>query len=646
VEPAHDFLEDINMRRYLPMIWPVPTALAVLMLGSLATAQEKPREAAKPETAVAKGSTPASHEEKKPEAPKAKIAVFRLAGRVQETPKEEIFSLGADTGVPLKDLVSRMDSAARDSAVKAVVILLEQPTVGSAQVEELRQAIARLRAAGKEVIAHADTIGGLGQYALLSASSRLSVVPTADLWITGLYAESPYLHRLLEKLSVKPDFMTCGDYKSASEIFMREGPSKEAEAMQNWLLDSLYDTLVSRIASSRKGSPELVKAWIDSGPHSAEKARALGMIDAVEHRQDLEARLKKQYGDDVVFDRRYGKKAEPKLDASSPFGLFKFWGELLGATRKTESKKPAIGIVYVEGPIMLSNDGTTLFQETVATSSSIRKALDSAAGDENIKAVVLRVDSPGGSALASEIILDATRRVKAKKPFVVSMGNVAGSGGYYVACASDTIFADETSITGSIGVVGGKIATRGLFDKLGITFKEYRRGQNAGMLASDEPFTPGERLKMRTWMDEIYEVFKGHVTRARGNRLKKPIDELAGGRVYTGKQALELGLVDRLGTLHDAARFVADQAKLTDYELRVLPKPKSFLEELLEARDGDDARKGLDVLHRPPLLELAQPYLRSLDPSRANLVRAALGRLELLHREGVITMMPELGMGR
>ena len=159
-----------------------------------------------------------------------------------------------------------------------------------------------------------------------------------------------------------------------------------------------------------------------------------------------------------------------------------------------------------------------------------------------------------------------------------------------------------------------------------------------------EVFTPGERLKMRSWMDEIYGVFKGHVTAIRGNRLKKPIDDLAGGRVYTGKQALELGLVDRLGTLHDAVKHVAAQAKLTDYDVRVVPKPKSFLERLLEDSADNDSRKGLDVVHKPTLPELAQPYLRSLDPTRAELVRTAFGRSSLLNREGVILMMPELDL--
>src|SRR5205085_4145641 len=234
-----------------------------------------------------------------------------------------------------------------------------------------------------------------------------------------------------------------------------------------------------------------------------------------------------------------------------------------------KSEKNAVGIVYVDGTIALGTGKSSPFGgATGAHSTDIRKALDDAARDDSIKAVVLRVDSPGGSAVASEIILDATRRVKAKKPFVVSMGDVAGSGGYYVACASDVIFADESTITGSIGVVSGKLVTSGAWKKIGVTFKSYKRGENAGMLSSDEPFSKTERERMQGYMDEIYNVFKGHVVAIRGKKLAKPIDELAGGRVYTGKQALELGLVDRIGTLEDAIQYVAKEAKVSGYEVR------------------------------------------------------------------------------
>lgn len=615
-------------RRFGPataLAWAMAFGLSALFLSSAAQAQDKAQEAAA----------------------KPKAVVVRLAGTLNETPKEELFNLGEKTSTPLLTLVRRLDKAADDEAVKAVVILIDQAQPGPAQLGELRGAMDRLREAGKKVYAHAETISSLTQYALLCGAESASATPTGDLWATGLYAEAPYLRGLLDKIGVEPDFLSCGDYKSAAEIFTRKGPSKEAEAMQNWLLDGLYDSLVSQIADSREATPEQVKAWIDDGPHSAERAKELGMIDHVEHRQDLEARLKKAHGEDLVFDRKYGRKVEPKLDASSPFGLLKFWGELMGAAKPPEKKKDAVGVVYVDGPIVLSGGGALdLFEDQSASSDSIRKALDEAAADETIKAVVLRVNSPGGSALASEIILDASKRVKAKKPLVVSMGDVAASGGYYVSCGSDLVFADETTITGSIGVVGGKLATKDLFDKVGVTFKASRRGKNSGMLSTAETFTEAERQKMQSWMDEIYGVFKQHVVDARGDKLKKTIDEVAGGRVYTGEQALELGLVDKIGGLADAVKAAADAAKTTDYDVRVVPRPKSFLERLLD-ESADDDHKGLNLnLPRSFLLDQALPALRALDPARAKMVRAALGRLELIHREGVVLMAPELGLSR
>jgi protease-4 len=486
---------------------------------------------------------PAGNTKARTEAPaKPKVVVFRLNQTLTEKPGEDLSALFGSGSVSLRDLVERMKRAADDAQVKAVVLLFDGGDMGYAQVEELRQAMSRLKEKGKPVYAHADELS-TGSLVLLSGAARLSTVPTADVWLTGMYGEAPYLRGLLDKLGVVPDYLTCGDYKSAAEIFMRTGPSPEAERMENWLFDSIFETSVGLIAEGRRTTPEQVKAWIDDGPYTAETACEVGILDAVEHRQDLEALLKKEYGDEVVFDRKYGKKEEPKPDFSSPLGIFRFWGELLSAgAKKVADEKPAVGIVYVQGPILLgSEQGLSLLGEEVALSSRVRRAPDDAAADDTIKAVVLRVDSPGGSAVASEIILDATRRVKAKKPFVVSMGNVAGSGGYYVACASDLIFADRSTITASIGVVGGKFATEALFDKLGIEFHPYKRGKNAGLLASGQPFTQDERAKLQSWMDEIYETFRGHVTAVRAGRLKKPLDELAGGRVFTGAQALELG---------------------------------------------------------------------------------------------------------
>ncbi len=573
-------------------------------------------------------------------ADKAVVAVFKLDGELTEPPAADDLPFGGPS-ISLKTLVARLRKAADDPQVKAIVLMADGAQVGTAQKEELRQALAKFRAAGKDIFAHSDSMQ-MGEYALLAGATRLSVVPTGDLWVTGMHGEAMYLRGLLDKLGVQPDFLTCGAYKSAAETFMRKEPSKEAHAMQEWLFDGIFDTYIGLIAKGRGVDAAKVKSWIDNGPYTAEKAKEAGLIDAVEHRQDFEKFVKSKVGGSPTFEHKYGEPKQPTLDLSSPFGFFKIFTEAAAAAKAKKTGKPAVGIVYVNGAISVGKATPSPFGAADgAYSTDIRKALDEAARDDSIKAVVLRVDSPGGSAVASEIILDATKRVKAKKPFVVSMGNVAGSGGYYVACASDTIFANDSTITASIGVVSGKLVTNGMWNKVGITFTPYQRGKNAGMLSSGTPFNPEERERMQAYMDEIYGVFKGHVTASRGNRLKKPIDEIAGGRVFTGKQALELGLVDKIGTLQDAIHFVADKADLTEYEVRAVPEPKGLIEQILESAGGgrNDPKR---LTAGPSLLELAAPHLQGLDPERVKLARRALRQLDTLRQEGVCLMMPEV----
>lgn len=590
-------------------------------------------------------------DDKKPEPKntdsKAVVAVFRLKGAVTEAPGEASILSATEHTVSLKDLVARLKKAGDDDAVKAVVLAVDNAGLSTPQIEELRQVIGRLTEKGKEVHAHADELS-MSSYALLAGATRLSLVPTGDLWLTGLYGESPYLRGLLDKLGVQPDFLTCGDYKSAAEMFMRDGPSPQSEEMQNWLLDSTFETQLKLIASGRKVDAERVRGWVDGGPYSARRAQELGLIDAVEQKEDFEAELKRRFGEQVKFDHKYGKKKQAEVDLSSPFAVLNLWADLLGGAKKKKTHKDSVAIVYVDGAITLGDVEIDLFgpSTSVAASTPLRKALDEAASDDTIKAVVLRVDSPGGSATASEIILSATQRVKAKKPFVVSMGGVAASGGYYVSCGSETIFADEATITGSIGVVGGKLATTNLWSKLGIKWKGYQRGTNASILSSMQVFTPEQRKHMQEWMDEIYGVFKGHVTEGRAGKLKKPIDELAGGRVYTGKQALDLGLVDKLGTLDDAVAYAAEQAKLKagDYELRVVPEPKNFIEQLLEDVEGSkDTSKHVQLaagVRSSQWLSSALPYLDQLDPTRVRAVLATLRQLEIIRAEGAALVAP------
>ncbi|MFO1094320.1 MAG: signal peptide peptidase SppA [Planctomycetaceae bacterium] len=572
----------------------------------------------------------------------ATIAVFELRGAVSERPSAADPIFGDPHQESLQSLVKRIDAAAQDDDVKAAVLLVEGGSFGPAQREELRTALQRFKDSNKPVHAHADSLH-TQDYALLCGASNLSVTPTGDVWVTGLYGEGLYVRGLLDLIGVQPDFLTCGDYKSAAEMFTRTGPSPEAAEMQKWLYDGLFDELVKSVASARNVDADKAKAWIDQGLFSAEAAKEAGLIDAVEHRTAFVDRLKSEYGQKSKFDKSFGKQKELQLDLANPFSAMTL---LLGgaAARADDDAENVIAIVHVDGAIMPGEPShSALGAAEGAYSGPIRRALEKVAADEHVKGVVLRVSSPGGSAVASEVILDATKRVREKKPIIVSMGDVAASGGYYVSCGVDTIFADASTITGSIGVVSGKVATSSMWQRLGIHFEPIERGKNADIMSTSEKFTDAQRATLQGWMDEVYGVFKGHVTAARGERLKKPIDDLAGGRVYTGRQALDLGLVDEIGGLDAAIEAVAKKAGVDDYEVKTVPEAKNFLEQMLSGVLGEPD-KDEHKLNEPQLsnlfLETAAPVLKAADPRRVRLLRQAAQQLDLLQREGLMLTMP------
>jgi len=510
------------------------------------------------------------------------------------------------------------------------------------QLEEIHQAMRAFSAADKEVFVHADALS-TSTYAAATGASHISLVPTGDLWLVGFYGETPYLRGALDKIGCVPDFEQFEDFKTAAEPIMRTAPSEHSQKMMKWLLDGIYGDLVRLVADSRGMTPKKVQALIDAGPYSAEAALQAGLIDSVQHRQDFIAELKARYGSSTKFVTDYGKRDQLAVP-EDPFAMFSWLMQLLNPSPKIYST-PSVALVYVEGPIVTGAAEMSPFgSSSGAFSTTIRKALDKAAADDSVKAVVLRVDSPGGSALASEIILDASKRVAARKPLIVSMGNVAGSGGYYVACGAETIFAGPSTITASIGVIGGKLVTTGMWGKLGINWHAVERGEMAGMMSSAERFSDAERAKLRDYMETVYEIFKKHVTDARGDRLAKPIDEIAGGRVFTGAQALELGLVDKIGGLDDAIKFAAQQANLGEYDVRVIPEPFSIFDLFTGGRKDDEFARGsfagkLGLADLPPF-QTALPAIARVDPLRAKAIVQALQRIELVHQEGVVTMMP------
>ncbi len=574
---------------------------------------------------------------------KSEIAYFKIKGELTETPVKMPPLFGSEPPLSLKSLLERFKRARQDPNVVAVVVDLQEAALGLAQLQEIHAALRKFAAVDKEVFVHADTLT-TGRYAAATGASHISVVPTGDVWLVGLYGESPYLRGMLDKIGCIPDFEQCGDYKSAGEMFTRTGPSKEADAMLNWLLDGLYDDLVKLIADSRSISTDKVRELIDNGPYNAEEALEAGLIDSIQHRQDFIADLMKRYGDGVKVVMDYGREDEFDIPDDNFFALVEFMMKMFHPSPKTFTE-PSVAIVYVEGVIVPGAAEPSPFGSTAgAFSTTIRKALDKAAEDDSVKAVVLRVDSPGGSALASEIILDASKRVAAKKPLIVSMGNVAGSGGYYVACGAETIFADSSTITASIGVISGKIVTTGMWEKLGVSWHPQQRGAMAALLSSAAPFNDAERAKLRHYMDTVYDIFKNHVTAARGDRLAKPINELAGGRVFTGAQALELGLIDKIGGLDDAIKFAANRAGLGEYEIRVIPEPPNIFDLLIgNMKEDEFARMGSDetlALIDHPLFRAMLPTLAKTDPLRYRAILQALRRIELVHDEGIVMMMP------
>ena len=586
----------------------------------------------------------------KPAPPAVVIPVFSFDRGFTEAPRGEDFPFAAAGSESFQQLLSRLKKARDDKQVPAIVFLGNSMSLGMAQVEEVRKVMDQIKAAGKRICVHVESLSMMS-YVLYSGASSISVVPTGDLWLTGLRAESMHLRGLLDMMGVEPDYLTCGDYKSAAEMFTLKKASPKARENLNWLLDGLFDSYLGLVAKGRGAKEETVRQWIDKGLFSAAEAKTQAIIDNAEYRHDFIAAFKARYGEKAKFDMKYGKKKQGEIDFSSPFGILKFYADLLSGPKTEKTGKPAVAIVYVEGPILPGKPDPDMFpfaSEGIAFSTPIRNALEKAAADDSVKAVVLRVNSPGGSAVGSEVILQATRRVKQKKPFVVSMGDVAGSGGYYVACGTDTIFADPSTITASIGVVAGKFVTRAMWDKVGINWEPYDRGANAGILSSDERFSDRERDALKSWMEEIYEVFKGHVKAIRSDRLKKDLEDLAGGRVYTGSQALALGLVDRLGGLDDAIRYAAERANLKDYDVRVVPRPKGFAELLRESLMGEESEE--QVLSVPGFLarggrsttiaNLTLPYLKGLEPARRACIQSALEQLEILRRERISLSMP------
>jgi protease-4 len=320
---------------------------------------------------------------------------------------------------------------------------------------------------------------------------------------------------------------------------------------------------------------------VDDAILNGRAAKSRGLVDDLVDQDGLRKLIESEIstkGQAIEIVQDYGEtKIEPP-DFSNPFALF---AAIAKGQQEQKSDKPEVGLIYVDGVITDGEGGASMFgNESTAGSDDLRKALRTAAKDDNVKAVVIRIDSPGGSALASEVIWQSARRLAEKKPVVVSIGGMAASGGYYVASAADTIYADSSAIVGSIGVVGGKFVYRDLLtEKLGVTTESFSKGRNADLFSSSKIFDERQRKQVTGWMKETYEQFLDRIQTTRRSKIKH-IDDVARGRIFAAKQGKDLGLVDEIGGLEDAIADAAKQAGLTDggYDVHSFPQPKTLMQ--------------------------------------------------------------------
>jgi len=557
--------------------------LAISLVGR-ATAKEAAKAEKTPATEKTSShinSEATSEKEAEKKSTKVRLAHIKITGQLPESPGQMTFF--GDLGVDLRKTIMRMDKAAKDPRIAGVVLEIGPAALSRGKLNELRAAVGRIRTEGKKVYAQLES--AVGPQFLLAAACDEIVMPEAGvLLIPGVHAEVAYYKEMLEKIGIEADMMHVGESKGAAEPLTRTSMSEPVRKNLTALVDDIFDQMVTNIATDRHMKIDDVRSLVDQGLLTVTQAHEAGLIDRVAYPDEFREALKKLYkADELVYVVNYGKK---KLDTdfSGPMGMIKLFQMMIGSgSGSGSSKGPKIAIVYAVGPIMSGKSKSGAFGGQSMGSDTIIEALQEAADDKAVKAIVLRINSPGGSALASDLIWRATQKID--KPIVASMGDVAASGGYYIAMGTDRIIAEPGTVTGSIGVVGGKLAMGGLYGKIGITTETISRGQNSGMFSATSKFSEGERKVVGNMMQDVYRLFTTKAATGRKMPLEQ-LEKLAGGQVYTGRDAKRNGLVDELGTLKDAiqaAKVLAGIGANEKADLKILPEPENPFEAIFEA---------------------------------------------------------------
>jgi protease-4 len=480
--------------------------------------------------------------------------------QVQNDPISEIINKKNGKSPSLSELVHLINYAKKDDAIKGIYIKCQQNPNGYAASEEIRKALLDFRTSKKFVIAYAETITQKA-YMVANAADEIYTHPQGGIEWNGFNYETVFLKGLLDKLEIQPQVFYAGKFKSATEPFRYTQMSEANKLQTNVWLGGLYDQFIANTATERYLNADSLKYWANQGTiQTAYDASRFHLVDA------------------LMYDDQVKKIISKKLRQNDQKEIaFVSMGEYAStvAIRGTGSGK--IAVVFASGDVVMGKN-----QQGAIASDDFRSLLQKLRKDESIQAVVFRVNSPGGSALASDIIWREIDLLKKEKPVVVSMGDLAASGGYYIACGADSIFANAGTITGSIGVFSVIPNVKGLMNnKLGISFDGVKTGQYADMPSSTRPLNTTEQRFMQASVDSIYHTFTSRVAIGRKKSIEY-IDSIAQGRVWIGADAIKIGLVDRIGTLDDAIASAAKMAKLKGYGIKSYPESKSFIESFME----------------------------------------------------------------
>ena len=566
-----------------------------------------------------------------------KVAYFELGRPLLEKPADFSWFANPQSTLTLQGLVDRLEQARQDKQIRAVLITLGNTGLNLSQAMEVRAELDALRRAGKRTFVYADAYDTTSYLAACGATD-LCMLEGGEIMIPGVGFEAMFAKGLLDKIGVKADFVQIGEYKGADEELTRTEASPELRGELNKLADSLYEQIIDTISLSRNLSHAQVEQIVDDALITGREAKDRGLVDHLVQIDQLRDLLADELGQKVSLVRHYGEMDREQVDLSSPFAFF-----AMLSRRPPAATRDGIGLIYAEGVIVDGRSEEGLFGDAgTIGSDDLRQALRVAQRDAKIKAVVIRIDSPGGSALASEAMWQAVRRLAKSKPVVVSVGSMAASGGYYLACSSDDIFADPTAIVGSIGVVGGKLVFTDLFTKLGLNTESFERGRNADLFSSSKSWDERQRRQITNWMRQTYDQFTERVMATRNGKIKD-IDAVARGRIFSAKQAKDLGMVDQIGGVRDAIAYAAKQTDLKsgEYDVRVLPAPKT-LSDLFNGAATDDDDDAATPIH--PSMEMGPDGLLGalavLPPS----IRQALGQqlriLALLQQRPVVLACP------